>query len=390
MTTSLPRLVPSAGLSAHTPTQVSSVAHHSLPPTWRDWVIALVLGVACTAELFTDPEFTWPWAQLCVTAVAFAVLPYRRAAPFWAALVAFTAEFLIQLTAGFAGEIVLSPFAHLIAGIMLMYSLCRRAEQLQVVLGLALLSSMVFLGELAEGESIVVSLSYAAFPWLPLMLLALSMRYREHLKAALHSQIRLTERNTLARELHDTVAHHVSAIAVQAQMAQFVIESQPAQAADAMKAVEETANTAIDEMRRMVGVLRSDDDRARTAPATDLAFLCRSGATPHVQLEGITNLSSMPAPIATAVYRIVQESIANATQHNRGATLIMVTTSILDGDVVLKIINDGTPTSRRAGRGYGLLGMSERVAALEGTIEAGPIEPTGWRVVVTLPLHRRT
>jgi signal transduction histidine kinase len=206
--------------------------------------------------------------------------------------------------------------------------------------------------------------------------------------------VRLAERHALARELHDTVAHHVSAIAVQAQAAQFVAATNPAAATAALRRVEEVANSVIDEMRQMVGILREDHENPRPlSTVTDLDQLADSGGTPRVMLiprdaTGSPDPVTMPAPVSAAVYRVAQESVTNARRHGRGTTLVKVILTRHSDHVELEVINDGTAHTRRSPNGYGLIGMRERVEALDGTFVCGPAPEGGWRTHTTIPLRR--
>jgi signal transduction histidine kinase len=306
-----------------------------------------------------------------------------------AVLAAFFAELAFATISRLGDQSAEITTGHGFAGVILIYALCRWLEPRQVMAGLAAISVSAYLGELLHSANQFENFSFVV-PWMIVAMAALAMRYRARLIEQQHAQVRLTERNTLARELHDTVAHHVSAIAVQAQAAQYVAPTDPQAAADAMKAIETIANNTIDEMRRMVGILRSDDDQARSVVASSLVDLADPDGQPRVTLIGQEELDALPTPIAAAVYRICQESITNARRHSRGATFIDVDVTFDKSTVELLIDNDGAPSNRHSGSGYGLIGMRERVEALGGTLVTGPRPISGWQVQATIPMHRNS
>jgi signal transduction histidine kinase len=209
----------------------------------------------------------------------------------------------------------------------------------------------------------------------------------------------LEERTRIARELHDVVAHHLSLIAVQAETAPFRLGQLPEPALAEFGSLSEVAREALTEMRRLLGVLRQDQP-AGLAPQPQLADLPvlvdtarRAGV--NVELSAPGELGKVPAGVGVCAYRIVQESLSNASQHASGAA---VTVSV-DHDaraVQLRVANGpGVPASRpqEAGqrdRGHGLTGMRERVALLGGSLSAGPTPAGGFTVSAELPLRETT
>ncbi len=209
----------------------------------------------------------------------------------------------------------------------------------------------------------------------------------------------LEERTRIARELHDVVAHHMSLIAVQAETAPYRLSglSDPARAE--FGALSATAREALADMRRLLGVLRHDQPAPR-APQPQLADLpglvetARRAGVP-VELSVQATLDQVPSGVGVCAYRIVQESLSNASQHAPGAT---VTVSVGHGDhaVLLRVANgpaagpagNGPVTAAGNGSrpGHGLAGMRERVALLGGSLSAGPAPDGGFVVSATLPL----
>ncbi len=368
-----------------------AVSRPGAPPRRFDWIVVALLAAGAVAEWVFVP-FPNQIMSVLPAVVAIAVLPVRRQIPLPVALLAFFTQFASEVIAGVRDTPSETTYSQSIAGLMLVYALCRWASPRAVAVGFAIISVLVFIGELIllDATRAVDWLEAALFaiPWAILAAFALAMRYRARLAENREAQIRLTERNALARELHDTVAHHVSAIAVQAQAAQYIAKTNPDAATEAMQAVEQIANTTIDEMRRMVGILRSDDDQARSVTASSLVDLQDPAGEPKVTMVGATDLAALPTSIAAAVYRITQESITNARRHSRSATFIDVDLAIDDEGVALDIVNDGTPSTRNSGGGFGLIGMAERVESLGGTLLAEPRPATGWRVSARIPLKR--
>ena len=362
-----------------------AVVQPGAPPRRSDWVISGVLLLLVIVELWLK-QAQQPILGIASATVAIGLLPWRRQYPLHITTIAFAAEATTGLltTPELAGQ--LSTFGHLGAGLMLVYALCRWLPPPQVALGLGLVAMMVFLSELHAGASVLDSVSFLV-PWLILTLIALAMRYRARLIVQHHEQVRLNERTALARELHDTVAHHVSAIAVQAQAAQFVSETDPSAALKAIRTIEAVANQTIEEMHRVVGLLRSEEQDLELAHP-HLQDLVDPSGNPAISLHGDTEMSALPREILDAVYRIAQESITNARNHTTGLSSIDITIGQSDQTLELKIQNDGSPSPRTGAAGFGLIGMRERTDALGGTFQSGPCSPSGWYTSVSLPLRK--
>jgi signal transduction histidine kinase len=203
----------------------------------------------------------------------------------------------------------------------------------------------------------------------------------------------LEERTRIARELHDVVAHHLSLIAVQAETAPYRLGDLPEPARAEFGSLSEVAREALTEMRRLLGVLRQDQP-AGLAPQpqlTDLPVLVDTArrAGVEIELSVPAELGKLPVGVGVCAYRIVQESLSNASQHAPGAAV----TVLVDHDaraVQLRVANGpGTPAIRSGherSHGHGLTGMRERVALLGGSLSAGPTSAGGVVVSVVLPL----
>jgi signal transduction histidine kinase len=203
----------------------------------------------------------------------------------------------------------------------------------------------------------------------------------------------LEERTRIARELHDVVAHHMSLVAVQTETAPYRLSGLPEHARAEFASVSEVAREALAEMRRLLGVLRQDQP-AQLEPQPQLADVPalvdaarRAGVTVELWLPA--GLGKVPAGVGVCAYRIVQESLSNASQHAPGADV----TVTLDHDaeaVQLRVANGpGSATVPSPGErrpGHGLTGMRERVALLGGSLSAGPTPAGGFVVSAVLPL----
>jgi signal transduction histidine kinase len=194
------------------------------------------------------------------------------------------------------------------------------------------------------------------------------------------------ERLRLARELHDVVAHSMSVIAVQSGVGAHVAESRPEEVGKALSAIEATSRATLEELRRLLGVLRQDSEpQASLAPVPGLADLegllgevAKAGLAVRLQVEGTP--SPLPAGVDLSAYRIVQEALTNVVKH-AGPAQAQVTIGYRDRDVTVEVTDDG-----RGGTGHGLVGMRERVAAFGGDLETGPRPGGGFRVAARLPL----
>jgi signal transduction histidine kinase len=215
------------------------------------------------------------------------------------------------------------------------------------------------------------------------------VRYASTSRTRQLKEYRLLEREQLARELHDTVAHHVSAIAIQAQAAQAVAGTRPEAAASALRTIETEATRALSEMRMMVGALRDGGapDLTPQRGIADLDLLARPSAdTPQVRVTVTGDLTNLSPALNAAVFRLAQESVTNALRHARHARRVDVTLIADDATVRLRVADDGDQVPvGRSERGYGVVGMAERVALLEGTFDAGPGHDGGWTVSAVLP-----
>jgi signal transduction histidine kinase len=204
------------------------------------------------------------------------------------------------------------------------------------------------------------------------------------------------ERARIARELHDVVAHSVSVMVVQASGVRRLLNEDQTREREALMSVEQIGRQALSEMRRMLGVMRTDEERpaAALAPQPGLEHLDRlieqveeAGLPVTLHVEG-SRLPLSPG-IDLSAYRIVQEGLTNALKHAKGARADVFVRYGTDA-VELEIADDGPGSSNGDGMGHGLVGMRERVALYGGTLEAGPRPGGGYSLRAKLPVEVRS
>ncbi|MFD9699812.1 sensor histidine kinase [Lentzea sp. NPDC059081] len=196
------------------------------------------------------------------------------------------------------------------------------------------------------------------------------------------------ERMRIARDLHDVVAHHVSVMGIQAGAARRVLDSDAGMARDALQTVEQTARTAINELRGLLGVLRADAETdSRAAPGLDdLPELLDNARAAGLEVShGVYGSPrDVPSAVALSAYRVVQEALTNVVKH-ADARHVDVRMRFLDSALEVEVADDGRGHSASNGSGFGLVGMRERLAVHGGSLEAGPRRDAGYLVRASLP-----
>ncbi|MEU5157619.1 histidine kinase [Glycomyces sp. NPDC021274] len=223
-------------------------------------------------------------------------------------------------------------------------------------------------------------------------------------EAERHQRRLLEERTRIARELHDIVAHHMSVITVQASTAEYRIADLGEEAKAEFRSISGQARESLAEMRRLLGVLRSEDEAGAREPQPGpealqgLAEAVNRSGTP-VSLR-VGELPEMPETVALTVFRVVQEALSNVVRHAPGAATDAAV-AFVDGRVAVTVVNGPAP-ARPASRepagggvepdsqGLGLVGMRERVSLDGGTLETGPTAEGGFRVHAVLPVEDRS
>ncbi len=367
-----------------------------------DGTLALVLVLAGLQNaIMAGAPWQVPFLMIMVVPVTF-----RRKHPTAAFWIGVAGGGLQSLTKG-------GPSAAEIAIVVLLYTLAAYRPRSQSVPGLlvAIAGSMVALeywaGTWSRARPVLLT-GFVLYGGLALLAWVLgdSMRYRRAYYVALEDRAARLERERdiqaqigaaaerarIARELHDVVAHNVSVMVVQADGAGYALAAEPERARQALAAISTTGRQALAEMRRLLGVLRSDDQAADLAPQPGLDQLRdlleqtrAAGRTVRFTLEG--DPRPLPAGVGLAAYRVVQESLTNVRKHGGIGASVCVLLRFTRSELQVQVTDDGHGAAAADdGAGLGLTGMRERVTVYGGTLAAGPREAGGYRVSATLPL----
>jgi signal transduction histidine kinase len=346
-----------------------------------DVCIPAGLGIFMVAVV-TDPPTRPSSAGLTLVAVSLAVVQaaalwWRRRRPVEVTLVVLASGVALQLL---APEIVV-PFAGLFA-VGALAAACPPRVSLAGLAGLVGISAINYATATAADASFTIGIAVGAW--------ALGESARSH-RVALAQEARRAsseEQARISRELHDVIAHTVSVIVVQAAAADDVFDSRPDQARAALRSIESAGRDALQELRRVLAVVRpgpatGGGPRAGLARLDDLATPLRSaGLDVVVRREGTER--PLGAELDLSAYRIVQEALTNTLRHS-GAARVEVALRYRPGMLEIDVADDGCGASTGAGGGHGLPGMRERAAVLGGTLDAGPRPEGGYRVRARLP-----
>lgn len=359
------------------------------PPrfVWRDWIVVAVCIATLVIEVVVRDDIRAPWVSIPFVMALVLLVPWRRTNPGKvgiAVLGGISVFDVVAVLAGF-GALNLYTAAFLL---IVVYSAFRWGSGDDMVI-VGLLAILLFILSNAFDYTGISDL-IGGFIVLALPVsVALAIRYVGRSRQQAREQIRVSERERLARDLHDTVAHHMSAIAIQAQAGRFVAESGSLEgAANALEIIEEEASRTLAEMRSIVGVLRDNDGPAEMAPQHgigDIDALASAVGSPTVSVAIANGARTVGPAVGAALYRIAQESITNARRHAINPSTVEVRVEDLAGHVQLTVTDDGVSPGPHATEGFGLIGMGERATLLGGTLTAGPAPTAGWRVVATLP-----
>ncbi len=360
------------------------------PPrrVWRDWALVGPALPAALVEVIFRNDLGWPPVAFVLGVVSLLTLLWRRTHPLAAVAVGFGLHAASEAVTLFGAD----HSAMLVSSALLLilpYSLFRWAAGRDCVIGLAI----ILLAHVPHGPmtwSTVVQTAIGVVILLFPAALGTAVRYRATSRVREMDQVKMREREQLARELHDTVAHHVSAIIVQAQAGRTVAPTDPGAAVDVLAIIEAEASRTLAEMRTMVGALRRGDD-PELAPQRGVADIERlaldGGDGPRVEVQLSSGLNDLGPSVGAAIYRLAQESVTNAIRHARHATRINVVVAGDDDCVRLTVRDDGDHSQfdAKSTTGYGLVGMTERAHLLGGTLEAGPSPERGWTITAVLP-----
>ncbi|MBW3619552.1 MAG: sensor histidine kinase [Actinobacteria bacterium] len=374
------------------------------PPVrvWRDWVL---LGVAVAASLIEavlrpdrramsivdtgaglPPVTDWLLGALVVSTVLAVSTLWRRTHPLAAVAVAFGTLIVWDVA-----RIVTSDatgLSSIAVVLVLPYALLRWGSGREAVIGLGII--MVWLGttnvaDPAELPDVIAGYAFFLFS------AALGASIRFHASSRLRDieQAKLHQRHELARDLHDTIGHHMSGIVIQAQAGQALAASGPDRSLAVLRTIEQAATRAMAEMRTIVGVLRvgAEPDLTPQPGLPDIERLARTTDSPAIEVHLSGMLDELPSAVSVALYRIAQESLTNARRHARNVTRVRIEVAGDAEQVRLTVRDDGArlATNPSSSSGFGLIGMRERASLLGGTLRAGPGPDRGWVVQATFP-----
>jgi signal transduction histidine kinase len=355
-------------------------------PAPRDWLLVAVVLVAVTIETAARDDVVWRGASVIVAVGVALLLPWRRVHPLLMVVLAFGTVSAVEIVS-LVRDVEWEGLGTAVFVLVLPYALTRWGSGREVGTGLLVLSIPVIL--VAVGGDPIGDVIGGAVVLLLACAVGFAVRYARELRAQEIAGLRSREREELARELHDTVAHHVSAIAVRAQAGQVVATTRPEAAAEALSVIEEEATRALEEMRSMVGTLR-DGDRIDLRPqqgVRDLRRLEGNGAGGGPRVVVTIEVDELRPSVDAACFRLAQEAVTNALRHARHASEVQVRVDGDDETVRVTVVDDGrggaAPTASTPG--FGLVGMAERAKLLGGTFAAGPRPGGGWTVEATVP-----
>jgi signal transduction histidine kinase len=359
----------------------------------RALVPPLALGIAVVAAV-TDPASAIDLILPALAVAAFAAWAYLRRVP----LPALALLVLIPSVAAQRGG-ELEPLMFEASLLALVVGAWASTLGEAIALGLLALTAPVAVSLVQEPSEVVVGIWIMgiAFPWVIARAIARQRQLAIQLHATrreLAEQAVLAERRRVARDVHDFVGHGLAAVMLQVTSARHVLRRDPAAAEEALRSAEEVGRRSMQELRRTVALLRSDDDTGRAAPlpsAADISALVEDARAAGLEVELRTqgDLSGVAPTVGVALYRIAQEALANAARHApRARTILGIEVGEGEAHLLVETSGPTVPVSaNEAGRPrYGLVGMRERATALGGELTAGPT-PEGWRLSCRLPLE---
>ncbi|MEV4802976.1 sensor histidine kinase [Nonomuraea sp. NPDC049421] len=358
-----------------------------------DTALAVLLTVACyaSATQFSAPGWP-PLDALALLLIGLGNLPliWRSRAP----VVVLAVTWLIWSVYLLLGYPPMATWASLVALYTVaarrpvkVSALCLAAVALLVLVGgLLLVSAMAALGQVL---AVMVMWAFGVDRY-QLSVLSAQLRHEQEDRA---QRAVTEERVRIARELHDIVAHHMSVVSVQAGLARYVFNSDPAVTRTALDTIATSSFEAQEEMRRLLTVLRTNGEDPGYAPAPGLADL--NELAERVRAAGVpveVSVKGMPRPVGPGadqcVYRVVQESLTNVIKH-AGPAKVVIALTYTAAMLIVRIVDDGVgPSARRQENvaAHGLLGMRERARLYGGAVITGPRPQGGFEVVLTLPL----
>jgi len=369
-------------------------------PYASDAVLAAALAVGAQLELWTNPAMT-PRTVLvpCSLAMTVAVV-WRRRAP----LLAVTVVSVAAAAQALLTDAVPAPLSPIVATGVVLYSVAAHDELRRAVAGGAVALAAAWIATGREHGSTVADYLYITLLVGAVWLAGLALRGWRLRAAALEDRTVVLEherderaraavaeeRERIARELHDVIAHCVSLIVVQAGAERRVLPAGQISTREALRSIERTGRQALVEMRRLVEMLDRSDEALGLAPQPSVEQLGplieqvrQAGLPVELRVEGTPQ--PLPPGVDLSAYRLVQEGLTNALKH-AGPARAVVTVRYGVGQLELEVADDGRGSNSSDGGGHGLVGMRERAALFGGTLRAGPCAAGGYALRATLPL----
>jgi signal transduction histidine kinase len=361
--------------------------------SYGELALVFALGALAQVELWLDSHWASDRHELAPLAVAMAALLLLRLRSPLLTLVLLVAAFELEaVLLKSPGDDPMSLVLILLVGL---YSAGAHTRGRTLAAATLVAAAAVVTGMIEDGDSLNISgfLFFAFFIGAPLLAGAVIRlrREREHVLVGERDESARAavaeERARIARELHDVVAHAISVIVLQARGAR---HTEGAERDAALEAIESTGATALTEMRRLLHMLRADDEDVSLAPQPSLAHLellvsqVRDAGLPvELRIEG--ERRELPPGVDVSAYRIVQEALTNALKH-AGPAKARVSVRFSQDALELTIADTGAGATNGGGGGHGLVGMRERVAAFGGDLASGPAQDGGFAVRARLPL----
>lgn len=349
----------------------------------------LVVFVVAIADIPENVDSFQPWTFI-VGVIASVLVALRSRTRPWGAVAVLGSLAVVALAAQLADDAGQMPVGLLlVAGLLLADVGYHQSWRRVGAVGAGAAVTAVLIEGLADGRA-VGDIVFTLMMWALAVAVAVATRFWRQERTTRAERVRAEERERIARDLHDVVAHHVSGIAVTAEGAKLVVDRDPSAVAAALDSIHGAASTTLDEMRRMVSILR--DGAGADAPLTlaALADELTTTTSPRVTVVVDDAAGGIETQVATAARRIVQESVTNSRRHGRDVTRIDASVTIDGDELVVLVADDGRPSGRRpaggGGGGFGIVGMHERVTLLGGQLRVGPTD-TGWRVEARMPCH---
>jgi signal transduction histidine kinase len=373
-------------------------------PWWSDSVLALILtviAVGSTVVSRTRYGFAFPVLAAIVTLFTTIPIALRRYRPLAVLAVTVIAETLLLIFRPGAG----APVGVIVA-LYTVAAYCERRVSIRAAALAALpITVAVIVNNGARTGQVIPELAVFAIAWVVGDNIRTRRAYLAELEARAARLEReredkadravIEERARIARELHDVIAHNVSVMVVQAAAGEDVFDEDPGKARESLAAVASTGRAALTELRRLLGVIRAEDDRSDTAYAPqpgleridELIGQVRETGLP-VELSVLGEARPLPEGVGLCAYRIVQEALTNTLKHAHASTAQVQLRYVADA-LELQVLDDGRGTTSLNGEidGQGLIGMRERVALFGGELTAEPRPGRGYEVRARLPLE---